>query len=137
MLSLPTVGPLLLRALLAQDMYLAGTIIMLIGTMTVIGTLLSDLILFWIDPRIRFAGAADEHGRAPKPRKRCRSPPKRAMAETRFDVATPRQLTWWRFRRAQARGRLGDRLCSVLSCGAARAVPRHVASRRRARRSVR
>jgi peptide/nickel transport system permease protein len=53
-LSLPTVGPLLLRALLAQDMYLAGTIIMLIGTMTVIGTLLSDLMLVWIDPRIRF-----------------------------------------------------------------------------------
>ena len=53
-LSLPTVGPLLLRALLAQDMHLAGTIIMLIGTMTVIGTLLSDLILVWIDPRIRF-----------------------------------------------------------------------------------
>jgi peptide/nickel transport system permease protein len=53
-LSLPTVGPLLLRALLAQDMYLAGTIIMLIGTMTVIGTLLSDLLLVWIDPRIRF-----------------------------------------------------------------------------------
>jgi peptide/nickel transport system permease protein len=55
-LSLPTVGPLLLRALLAQDMYLAGTIIMMIGTMTVIGTLISDLILVLIDPRIRFAG---------------------------------------------------------------------------------
>jgi peptide/nickel transport system permease protein len=55
-LSLPTVGPLLLRALLAQDMYLAGTIIMLIGVMTVIGTLISDLILVWIDPRVRFAG---------------------------------------------------------------------------------
>ena len=53
-LSLPTVGPLLLRALVAQDMYLAGTIIMLIGAMTVIGTLLSDLLLLWIDPRIRF-----------------------------------------------------------------------------------
>jgi len=57
-LSLPTVGPLLLRALLAQDMYLAGTIIMLIGTMTVIGTLLSDLLLVWIDPRIRFGRRA-------------------------------------------------------------------------------
>jgi peptide/nickel transport system permease protein len=56
-LSLPTVGPLLLRALLAQDMYLAGTIIMLIGAMTVIGTLISDLILVWIDPRVRFAGS--------------------------------------------------------------------------------
>jgi len=54
-LSLPTVGPLLLRALLAQDMYLAGTIVMLIGVMTVIGTLISDLVLVLIDPRIRFA----------------------------------------------------------------------------------
>jgi peptide/nickel transport system permease protein len=55
-LSLPTVGPLLLRALLAQDMYLAGTIIMLIGVMTVVGTLISDFLLVWIDPRIRFTG---------------------------------------------------------------------------------
>jgi peptide/nickel transport system permease protein len=55
-LSLPTVGPLLLRALIAQDMYLSGTIILLIGVMTIIGTLISDLILVWIDPRIGFAG---------------------------------------------------------------------------------
>ena len=40
----------------SQDMYLAGTIILLIGLMTVIGTLISDLILVWIDPRIRFSG---------------------------------------------------------------------------------
>ncbi len=53
-LSLPTVGPLLLNALIAQDMFLAGTIILLLGTMTVIGTFLSDLLLMWIDPRIRF-----------------------------------------------------------------------------------
>ena len=52
-LSLPTVGPLLLKALLAQDMFLAGTIILLIGLMTVIGTLISDILLVWIDPRIR------------------------------------------------------------------------------------
>ncbi len=52
-LSLPTVGPLLLRALLAQDIYLAGTIILLLGVLTVIGTFVSDLILMWIDPRIR------------------------------------------------------------------------------------
>jgi peptide/nickel transport system permease protein len=56
-LSLPTVGPLLLRALIAQDIYLSGTIIMLIGFMTVAGTLISDLILVLIDPRIRLAGA--------------------------------------------------------------------------------
>lgn len=52
-LSLPTVGPLLLKALIAQDMFLAGTIILLIGIMTVIGTLISDLLLIWVDPRIR------------------------------------------------------------------------------------
>ena len=52
-LSLPTVGPLLLRALLAQDMYLAGTIVLLLGVMTVIGTLLSDIFLVVLDPRIR------------------------------------------------------------------------------------
>jgi peptide/nickel transport system permease protein len=55
-LSLPTVGPLLLKALVAQDMFLAGTIVLLLGIMTVIGTFLSDLLLMWIDPRIRFEG---------------------------------------------------------------------------------
>ena len=55
-LSLPTVGPLLLKALVAQDMLLAGTIVLLLGVMTVVGTLVSDLILMWIDPRIRLEG---------------------------------------------------------------------------------
>ena len=55
-MSLPTVGPLLLKSLIAQDMFLAGTIILLIGVMTVIGTFLSDLLLAWIDPRIRLEG---------------------------------------------------------------------------------
>ena len=52
-MSLPTVGPLLLKALIAQDMFLAGTIILFIGIMTVIGTFISDLLLAWIDPRIK------------------------------------------------------------------------------------
>jgi len=52
-LSLPTVGPLLVRALIAQDMFLAGTIILLLGALTVVGTFISDLVLMWIDPRIR------------------------------------------------------------------------------------
>jgi peptide/nickel transport system permease protein len=52
-LGLPTVGPLLLKALIAQDMFLAGTIVLLLGVMTVIGTLVSDVLLVWIDPRIR------------------------------------------------------------------------------------
>ena len=55
-LSLPTVGPLLLRALLAQDMFLAGTIILLIGALTVVGTFISDIVLVIVDPRIRFEG---------------------------------------------------------------------------------
>jgi peptide/nickel transport system permease protein len=55
-LGLPTVGPLLLRALIAQDMFLAGTIVLLLGAMTVVGTFISDLLLLWIDPRIRLEG---------------------------------------------------------------------------------
>ncbi len=53
-LSLPTVGPLLLKSLIAQDMFLAGTIVLLLGVLTVIGTFISDLILMWVDPRIRY-----------------------------------------------------------------------------------
>lgn len=52
-LSLPTVGPLLLRSLVAQDMHLAGTIVLMLGVLTVIGTFISDLILMWVDPRLR------------------------------------------------------------------------------------
>lgn len=55
-LSLPTTGPLLLRALMSQDMYLAGSFLMMLSLLTVVGTLMSDLILAWIDPRIRYRG---------------------------------------------------------------------------------
>jgi len=54
-LNLPTTGPMLLHALLTQDMYLAGGIILLLSTLTVIGTFLSDLLLAWLDPRVRLA----------------------------------------------------------------------------------
>ena len=53
-LNLPTTGPLLLRALLAQDMYLAGSFLMLLAVLTVVGMLISDLLLAWADPRIRY-----------------------------------------------------------------------------------
>lgn len=53
-LSLPTTGPLLYQALMMQDMYLAGTFILMVSALTVIGTFLSDILLAWIDPRIRF-----------------------------------------------------------------------------------
>jgi peptide/nickel transport system permease protein len=52
-LNLPTLGPVLLRSLLSQDMFLAGSIILMIGVMTVIGTLLSDILLGLVDPRVR------------------------------------------------------------------------------------
>jgi peptide/nickel transport system permease protein len=55
-LSLPTTGPMLLRALQSQDMFLAGSFLMFLATLTVIGTLLSDLALAVLDPRIRFGG---------------------------------------------------------------------------------
>ena len=53
-LNLPTTGPLLIRALLSQDMFLAGSFIMLLSILTVVGTLISDLLLVLADPRIRF-----------------------------------------------------------------------------------
>jgi peptide/nickel transport system permease protein len=53
-LSLPTTGPILLRALLSQDMYLAGSFLLMLSVLTVVGTLLSDLLLAWLDPRIRY-----------------------------------------------------------------------------------
>ena len=54
-LSLPTTGPLLLDSLIAQDMYLAGSIILMLSVLTVIGTLLSDILLAALDPRIRYS----------------------------------------------------------------------------------
>ena len=54
-MSLPTEGPLLLRALLAEDLFVSATIVLLLGTLTVIGTLLSDILLGILDPRIRMS----------------------------------------------------------------------------------
>jgi peptide/nickel transport system permease protein len=52
-LNIPTTGPLLLRSLQSQDMFLAGSFILLVSVLTVIGTLISDILLAFIDPRIR------------------------------------------------------------------------------------
>lgn len=52
-LSLPTAGPLLLQSLMAQDMYLAGAFILLICALTLVGSLISDILLAIVDPRIR------------------------------------------------------------------------------------
>ena len=55
-LNLPTEGPLLLRALLSEDLFISASIILVLGAMTVIGTFLSDILLALLDPRIRMAG---------------------------------------------------------------------------------
>jgi peptide/nickel transport system permease protein len=55
-MNLQIQGPVLLQALRSQDMYLAGTIVMIQAVLVVVGTLLSDIALAWLDPRIRFSG---------------------------------------------------------------------------------
>ena len=52
-MNLPNIGPLLLRALINQDMYLAGSILLIYCFLTIVGTLISDILLAWLDPRIR------------------------------------------------------------------------------------
>ena len=55
-LNLPTLGPILLRSLMYQDMYQARSILMILSAMTIVGTLISDIALAWLDPRIRYGG---------------------------------------------------------------------------------
>jgi peptide/nickel transport system permease protein len=57
-LSLETTGPMLIKALQSQDMYLAGSFLMFLATLTVVGVLISDLALALLDPRIRLAGGS-------------------------------------------------------------------------------
>ena len=57
-LNIPTTGPVLLQALLNQDMFLAGSIVFILSILTVVGTLVSDILLVWLDPRIRYEGVA-------------------------------------------------------------------------------
>jgi ABC-type dipeptide/oligopeptide/nickel transport system permease component/ABC-type transport system substrate-binding protein len=53
-LGLPTVGPLLLNGIMEQDMYVAGSLLMVLSTLSIFGTLVSDLLLLALDPRIRY-----------------------------------------------------------------------------------
>jgi len=53
-LNLQTIGPVLLQASLAQDMYLAGSVVLILSTLTVLGSFVSDILLAWLDPRIRY-----------------------------------------------------------------------------------
>jgi ABC-type dipeptide/oligopeptide/nickel transport system permease component/ABC-type transport system substrate-binding protein len=52
-LSLPTIGPLMLNAFMSEDMYFAASMLMLLSLLSMLGTLISDLLLLWLDPRIR------------------------------------------------------------------------------------
>lgn len=56
-LGLPTTGPLLLRSLIAQDTYAAASMLLMLSLLTVIGVFISDLLLVWLDPRIRYERA--------------------------------------------------------------------------------
>nr|MBC7245352.1 ABC transporter permease [Chloroflexota bacterium] len=56
-MNLPNIGPLLLRALISQDMYLAGSILLIYCFLAILGTLLSDILLALLDPRIRMEGS--------------------------------------------------------------------------------
>ncbi|MBN1583204.1 MAG: ABC transporter permease [Anaerolineae bacterium] len=56
-LNLPTCGPVLVMALMNQDMYLAGSFVLILSTLTVIGTVISDILLAAVDPRIRYGAA--------------------------------------------------------------------------------
>jgi peptide/nickel transport system permease protein len=58
-MNMPTIGPMLRRAFMVQDMYLAGSMMLFVATMTVVGTLLSDILLAVIDPRIKFGGVME------------------------------------------------------------------------------
>jgi peptide/nickel transport system permease protein len=58
-LNLPTSGPMLFQALLAQDTYLAASFVLILAFLTIIGTLLSDLLLAWLDPRIRYQDVSE------------------------------------------------------------------------------
>ena len=55
-MNMPTLGPLLLNGLMVQDMFLAGGVLVVMALLTLVGTLLSDILLYWLDPRVRLAG---------------------------------------------------------------------------------
>ncbi len=57
-MSLPTIGPILLQALKSQDIFMSGFILLFVAALTLIGMLISDILLAVLDPRIRLAGKA-------------------------------------------------------------------------------
>jgi peptide/nickel transport system permease protein len=55
-MNMPTLGPLLFTSLMIQDMFLAGGVLVVMAILTLVGTLISDLLLYWLDPRVRASG---------------------------------------------------------------------------------
>ncbi len=55
-MSLPTIGPILLQALKSQDIYMSGFILLFVSALTLVGMLISDILLAILDPRIRLGG---------------------------------------------------------------------------------
>ena len=104
-LSLQTTGPMLLEALRSQDKYLAGSFLMFLALLTVIGMFISDLLLAALDPRIRLTGGAGEMSDAARSTTSRRAPFEPHAAETltpeqeRFYRASQWQIMWWKFRR--------------------------------------
>ena len=122
-LSLPTTGPLLLRALMSQDMYLAGSFILMLSRLTIIGTLISDILLAWLDPRIRLHNSKHvSHESLMARRSQPLQPARRASElepqgpiqedEAQIFVASQWQLIWWRFPQTQAGHVCGDHRAS-------------------------
>jgi hypothetical protein len=114
-LSLETTGPLLIRACRAQDMYLAGSFLMFLAFLTVIGVLISDIALAMLDPRIRLQRRkhANEdmsplaerrrqplrHYRLDGPSTRMTTEDNDGAAEEGRSQASQWKLMWWKFRR--------------------------------------
>ena len=150
-MSLPTTGPMLLDALRSQDMYLAGSFLMFMAFLTVIGVFVSDLALAVLDPRIRLqagrsrmseidfrrrrrrgtgAGAA-----AAPPPSRCRTTsrrrrstpiPSRRMtpAQERFYMASQWRMMWWKLRRHRVAVVSGAILLAMYAIDPVLRVPR-------------
>ncbi len=101
-LNLQTTGPMLLKALMFQDMYLCGSFLLILSVMTVLGTLMSDILLAVVDPRIRFGGGHGMSGITTITNALRRGKVKQQKADEAqsYEVASQWQLMWWKFKKA-------------------------------------
>ena len=102
-MSLPTTGPMLLAALQSQDMYLAGTFLMFLAVLTVVGVLVSDLALAALDPRVRLQGKQrlmdkNEHYVSDAPFDP-KSIEQLTPEQEKVYLASQWQLMWWKLKR--------------------------------------